>query len=166
MENSTDRDPPDGVGFKDLRFEEMIGGAMMLVIVLSVSWGVVTRYLLGQPADWTSEAAGIAFAWVVFVSAAAVFARGEHSAVDALLLKLPPPLGKALQIVADIVTFTMLAIIAWLAIGFARSTVDVPTTVLHLPQSVTYSAAAIGFTLMALRHLVFALRRRNAETGR
>lgn len=165
MEQSDEADPSEGLGFKDLCLEEIIGGAMMLIIVLSVAWGVVTRYLLGQPADWTSEAAAIAFAWVVFISAAAVFGRGEHSAVDALLVKLPAPLCWLLQCVADFVTFSTLAIVAWLAIGFARSTMDVPTTVLHLPQSVTYSAAAIGFTLMALRHLLFVFRSRGKGTG-
>jgi TRAP-type C4-dicarboxylate transport system permease small subunit len=42
---------------------------------------------------------------------------------------------------------------------------DVPTTILHVPQGITYGAAAVGFVLMAIRHIQCVVRRmrRNGE---
>ncbi|MFC7396874.1 TRAP transporter small permease [Chelatococcus sp. GCM10030263] len=149
----------DVLSFSQLTFEEILAAVMMLVIVVSVSWGVLTRYVFATPASWTSEAASIAFAWAVFVGAAAAFLRREHSSVDALLAICPRPIARILQTVADLVVLATLLAVAWLAIGMTLSTTDVPTTVLRIPQSVTYGAAAVGFTVMALRHLMAMTRR-------
>lgn len=142
-----------------LTFEEIIAATLMALIVGAVSWGVFTRYVLGAPADWAPEVAAIAFAWVVFLAAAPAFLRGDHSAVDALVVKLPKRLRKVTQLLADAIVLATLVITAWLAMGMAFSTRDVPTTVLQVPQSITYSAAALGFALMAIRHLTFVIRR-------
>ena len=43
------------------RADEAIGVLCAVAIVLSITWGVVTRYLFPQPAAWTFEVAVIAF---------------------------------------------------------------------------------------------------------
>jgi TRAP-type C4-dicarboxylate transport system permease small subunit len=145
--------------FSELALEEIFAAIGMIVIVLSVSWGVITRYILTQPAEWTGEVAGIAFTWTVFVGAAAVFKRGEHISIDLLLAHAPRPLQVVMQLLADLIVFVTLATVAVLAIRFSIGTIDVPTTILRVPQSVSYSGAAVGFTLMALRHGIFMIRR-------
>ena len=40
--------------------DEAIAVLALLVTVLSVTWGVVTRYVTAQPAVWASEVAAIA----------------------------------------------------------------------------------------------------------
>lgn len=158
--------PADGVQpdehsipWSALYAEEYLAAAGMLVIVGSVIWGVITRYLLATSADWVTEMAAIAFAWTVFVGAAAVFARGEHSAVDLFVSACPPGLRRIVQLAADVIVLATLAVIAIIAIRFTIATADVPTTVMRIPQSIVYGAAAVGFSLMALRHGLFAVRR-------
>jgi TRAP-type C4-dicarboxylate transport system permease small subunit len=145
--------------FTELTVEEIIAAATLVIIVASVSWGVITRYILETPAAWTSEAASIAFAWTVFIAAAAAFSRGDHSSVDALILKFPPPIRTIVQAVADLIVLATLLTVSWLSIRFAIATADVPTTVLRVPQSIAYSAAALGFVLMAIRHGIYAFSR-------
>jgi len=139
--------------------EEYIAAAGMLIIVGSVVWGVVTRYLLAEPAEWVTEMSAIAFAWTVFIGAAAVFARGEHSAVDLFTAMCPPHLRRVIQALADIAVLATLAAVAFIAIRFTIATTDVATNMLRLPQSTIYGAAATGFSLMAVRHSLFAIRR-------
>jgi TRAP-type transport system small permease protein len=143
------------ISFSDLKFEEVLASIGLAIIVLAVSWGVVTRYVLAQPANWTGEVAGIAFTWTAFVGAAAVFARGEHISIDLLLHYLPEPLRSFTQLVADVIVFAALAVVAFLAIRFSIATLDVPTTILRVPETVIYSGAAVGFSLMAIRHAIF-----------
>ena len=55
------------------RFEELVAAAAVVVIIASVGWGVITRYVTAQPATWAGEIATLGFAWVVFFGAAAFF---------------------------------------------------------------------------------------------
>ena len=70
-------------------FEEAVSGLALVVIVGATCWGVLTRYITSQPAAWASEVAGIAFAWLVFVGAAAGFKYGMHVTIDMLVALLP-----------------------------------------------------------------------------
>ncbi|WP_050468406.1 TRAP transporter small permease [Herbaspirillum chlorophenolicum] len=156
---NADSPPEKEIRFSDLSLEEIVAGIGLIIIVLSVTWGVVTRYLLAQPAAWSGEVAGIAFAWTVFVGAAAVFKRGEHISIDLAIEYLPAAPRRLLQLLVDIFVFLTLAAVAGLALKFSIATIDAPTTILRIPQSVTYSGAAVGFMLMTIRHTMFAVRR-------
>jgi len=153
------------IQFSDLYAEEGIAAAALAVVVVSVTWGVVTRYLSHTPSAWTSELASIAFAWVVFLGSAAAFRRGGHIVIDALLPLLPPVASKAVGLLANLIVLLVLIVMTVLSVRFTISTFDVPTTVLRLPQSVTYAAAALGFALMVLRHIQFMASGQLLEEG-
>ena len=67
------------------RFEELVAAAAVVVIIASVGWGVITRYVTAQPAAWASEIATLGFAWVVFFGAAACVKYRLHPAIDVLV---------------------------------------------------------------------------------
>ena len=69
--------------------EETVASAALIVVVGSVCWGVLSRYVTQQPAVWSGEVAAIAFAWVIFLGAAAGFKRGLHVSIDMLVALLP-----------------------------------------------------------------------------
>lgn len=140
--------------FSDLYLEEILASIFLLVVVASVSWGVLTRYLLATPANWTGELASICFAWTVFLGAAAAFRRAGHIAIDSFLFLLPIKLARFAQLFAGAVTMITLLTVTVLATRFTISTIGSPMTVLRVPQSVLYGAAATGFALMSFRHAV------------
>ena len=76
--------------------EEIVSGIALVIVVLSASWGVFTRYLTKSPATWSGEIATLAFSWLVFVGASACFKHGGHvMAVDnfrvpSLRVEAPP----------------------------------------------------------------------------
>jgi len=141
-----------------LYIEEIIASVALAIVVASVSWGVLTRYALERPANWTSELSAICFAWAVFVGAAAAFRRGGPIAIDAFVDLLPTMASRILRIAAATIVFATLLTMTVLATRLTLSTTDVPTTVLRLPQAVIYAAAACGFALMTLRHAVSSVR--------
>lgn len=150
-------EPPEKNGFGMLYFEEFLATAALAVVVASVSWGVLTRYLMPQPANWTTELSAIGFAWAVFLGSASAFRRGGHIMIDTGLTVLPQPIARLLRMLAGAITLATLATISLLAIRFTLSTTDIPTTILRLPQAVIYGAAATGFSLMTLRHLAWCV---------
>jgi len=139
--------------------EEAIAGAALVVVVLVTCWGVVTRYVTEQPATWTGEVAGIAFAWLVFLGAAAGFKYGMHVAIDMLVVALPVPLRRVLMAFVDVLVLAFLAILFVLAVQFSIDAWTDPTSVLRLPRSVTYVSVVVGSACMAVRYGQSAWRR-------
>jgi TRAP-type C4-dicarboxylate transport system permease small subunit len=141
------------------RFEEAVAGAALVVLIAAVCWGVVTRYVTEQPATWTGEIAAIAFAWLVFVGAAAGFKYGMHVAIDMVVTTLPPTLRRRLLAAADLLVVAFLLIVLALAVEFSVDAWDDPTSVLRLPRTVTYASVVVGGVCMLVRYASAAWRR-------
>ena len=150
----------DGSGPGPLGYvEEAVAGFALVVVVLVTCWGVISRYVTEQPAAWAGEVAGIAFAWLVFLGAAACFKYGMHVAIDMLVVALPAPLRRFLMALVDVLVLAFLATLFVLAIQFSIDAWTDPTSVLRLPRSVTYVSVVVGSACMAVRYGQGAWRR-------
>ncbi|MBL8705612.1 MAG: TRAP transporter small permease [Rhodospirillales bacterium] len=138
------------------QFEEIVAGAALVVVVLSVCWGVVTRYITEQPATWAGEVAAMAFAWMVFIGASAALKRGMHVHIDMLLLALPRGPRRVMTLAADTVVLVFLATGLVLATEFAVDSWDNPTSVLRLPLTTIYAAVMVGFACLLWRYIAVA----------
>ncbi|MEO8836727.1 MAG: TRAP transporter small permease [Caldimonas sp.] len=145
--------------------EETIAGAALVVVVLSTCWGVVTRYVTEQPATWSGEVATIAFAWLVFVGAAAGFKYGMHVTIDMAVRLLPPALRRVVMAAADLLVLAFLAVLFVLSVQFAINAWGDPTSVLRMPRSVTYGSVVVGSLSMLLRYGRAAWRRWHGLPG-
>ena len=141
------------------KFEEVVAGAALLVVIGATCWGVVTRYITAQPAAWASEVAAIAFAWLVFVGAAAGFKYGVHVTIDMIVALLPEGLRRILMYAADGVVLVFLLSVCVLAIEFSVNAWGDPTSVLRLPRTVIYSSVVVGGLCMFIRYAQAARRR-------
>jgi TRAP-type C4-dicarboxylate transport system permease small subunit len=139
--------------------EEVIAGAALIVIVASTCWGVLTRYITEQPAAWSGEVAGIAFAWLVFVGAAAGVKYGAHMAIDMLVVRLPAVLRRVVLAFADLTVLGFLLALLVLSVEFSINAWGDPTSVLRLPRSVTYASVVVGSFCMLVRYFRAACRR-------
>jgi len=146
-------------------FEEIVSGAALVIVVFSACWGVVTRYVTEQPATWTGEVAAIAFAWLVFVGAAAGFKYGMHVAIDMVVALLPSTVRRVLMVAADLLVMVFLLTLLVLAVQFSIDAWGDPTSVLRLPRTVTYSSVVVGSLCMALRYAHAAWRRWHGLPG-
>jgi TRAP-type C4-dicarboxylate transport system permease small subunit len=138
------------------RIDEAIAVACMLAIVFSIAWGVVTRYLLPQPAAWTFEAAVIAFGWLVFFGSAACIRWRMHADVDALVAMFPPPVRRAVFIFN---WFLLAGLVVVLAAMFAWQAVlahEIRVVSLDIPRSVVYAPMAVASLMMLLQHVLLA----------
>ncbi len=135
------------------RTEIAIAMAGMVVLVASVLWGVVTRYVSHAPAVWTDEVAAIAFCWSCLLGAALLYGTSGHpSMYEAQDIKSPRiraaifPLSAAIQL-------AVLAMLCFFALEEAWENFDNPTSVLRLPTSIFYLPLA-WFGLSAAARLV------------
>ena len=81
-----------------LRLLEGLVIALMAVLVLDVSWQVITRYLLGSPSAWTDELATILMIWVAALGASLGFIQKAHLGIDVIVRRLSPRQANAARI--------------------------------------------------------------------
>lgn len=135
------------------QFEEIVACVAVTVVVLAVSWGVVTRYITAQPAAWASEIATLGFAWVVFFGSAACMKYRLHPAIDVLVDRLPAGARRAVRVFNHLLLLSFLAFMTWFGTRFAIAAWDSPSPVLRWPQTWLYGPVALCSALMAVRYL-------------
>lgn len=72
-----------------IRFKEwmtkVLNGVLIVTVallVLDVCWGVFTRYVMGEQAQWTEELARFLLIWVALLGGAVAFGTKGHLGVD------------------------------------------------------------------------------------
>lgn len=136
------------------RADEAIGVLCACVIVLSITWGVVTRYLFPQPASWTFEVAVIAFGWLVFFGAAACIRWRMHADVDALVAMFPPALRRGIFIFNWWLLAALFATLAAMFVWQAVIAHSIRVVVIDIPRSVVYGPMAFASLLMLVQHIL------------
>lgn len=71
------------------KFLEIITTVSMGVLVIDVTWQVITRFILKHPSNWTEELATYLMIWVGLLGAAVALNRGAHLGIDYFVGKLP-----------------------------------------------------------------------------
>jgi TRAP-type C4-dicarboxylate transport system permease small subunit len=135
------------------QFEETVACAAIVVVVLSVSWGVITRYVTAQPAAWASEVATLGFAWAIYFGAAACIKYRLFPTIEMLVDRLPRPAQRAVQVMNHALLLSFFAFMTWFGVRFSIDTWSSPSPVLRLPQTVLYGPVALCSALMAVRYL-------------
>lgn len=74
---------------------------LMALMVLNVTWQVVSRYVFQSPSSFTDELSRYMLIWVGMLGAAYVAGKNEHLAIDILLTKLEEKAQNKLMILIN-----------------------------------------------------------------
>lgn len=69
---------------------EFLTALTMGVLVIDVTWQVITRFILKNPSNWTEELATYLLIWVGLLGAAVALHRGAHLGIDYFVGKFSP----------------------------------------------------------------------------
>ncbi len=69
-------------------FLEVLTAVVMGILVLDVTWQVITRFILKNPSNWSEELATYLMIWVGLLGAAVALNRGAHLGIDYFVGKL------------------------------------------------------------------------------
>ncbi|WP_339868873.1 TRAP transporter small permease [uncultured Algoriphagus sp.] len=78
---------------------------LMALMVLNVTWQVVSRYVFQSPSSFTDELSRYMLIWVGMLGAAYVAGKNEHLAIDILLTKLDEKAQDKLMILINACIF-------------------------------------------------------------
>lgn len=148
--------------------EEAICYSFLVVLVVVASLQVFTRYVLNAPLSWTEEAARMLFTWIVFIGAALIVKRSSHISIDILVKVLPPAPRRWLCVVSQLITLTVVTILAIKGFRLLQITGMSESPALGIRWAYVYAAFPIGMSIMAARYacgLIALLRGSAAPIG-
>jgi TRAP-type C4-dicarboxylate transport system permease small subunit len=139
---------------------EIVSGIALLIVILGVCYGVISRYAFNRSATWANELATITFTWVVFLGASAAFKRKLHIGIDLLVKSVPPTLRTGLEILANMIILVFIGYMTVMGVIFSLQAYKQPTSVLRIPNTYVYLAVPVGFGLMLVYELAYLIKRR------
>lgn len=83
--------------------------ALMSIIVINVSWQVVTRFILNDPSSFTEELARFLLIWIGFMGSAYAYRRHSHLSLDLLMQSIPAHKQANLQRLSHLFCFLFAA---------------------------------------------------------
>jgi len=138
---------------------------MFLVILLSlmtvdVLWGVVTRYVVGDQANWTDELARFLLIWIGVLGAAYVHGQNEHLSINLLASRLSQR-QHHLQTVVVHVLVILFAISVFILGGFRliyiTMVLDQSSPSLGLPMGLVYAVLPVSGVLISFYSFISIL---------
>uniref|UniRef100_E6VII8 TRAP C4-dicarboxylate transport system permease DctM subunit n=1 Tax=Rhodopseudomonas palustris (strain DX-1) TaxID=652103 RepID=E6VII8_RHOPX len=136
-----------------------IPAAVLVVVEIVVLFaGVVSRYVLHSPLIWSDELASILFLWLAMLGAAVAFRRGEHMRMTAMVAGASPRLRAWLDLVGICAALAFLLLIAAPAFEYAYEESYITTPALSLANSWRAAALPVGIALMAMFALLRLIR--------
>ena len=140
---------------------------LMVAMVASVSWQVISRYVFSSPSSWTEEVARFLMIWIGVLGAAYAFRTGVHLGLDILPKKLT---GRSAELLKQFtVAVVMLFAIAVLVVG-GGSLVSLTwelrqySAVLGLPIALVYSVIPIAGVLICIYAIAVSMGAITAES--
>jgi TRAP-type C4-dicarboxylate transport system permease small subunit len=130
--------------------------AMMLLTVVDV----LLRAFFGYPVRGMLELIELGLACTVFLGMPAVFLRKEHLVVDVIDQLTGPAVVRLLDLAAALVSFGLLALMAWQMVPVARGMYEFGdvTPDLSIPKIYYWVPVLLGVVGSAAAALIFVLR--------
>jgi tripartite ATP-independent transporter DctM subunit len=128
--------------------------ALVLLEILVLLGGVVSRYAFHHPIIWTDEFASTLFLWLAMLGSAVALHRAEHMRMTAMVGMLSPAARLALDLVATVAALTFLLLILPSAYDFAMDEIPVTTPAMQISDVWRAAALPVGFAIMIIIGLI------------
>jgi TRAP-type C4-dicarboxylate transport system permease small subunit len=123
---------------------------LMVVMTITVSLQILSRYVFNFPLGWSEEMARFAFAWVSFFGASALMRVREHINVTVFLDRFPPRLKALSVFLANCCALVCVYFFLAGGIDLTRNEWAQLAPALQLPMGWVYLAIPISAGLMAV----------------
>ena len=126
-------------------------GFALVIMVITVTWQVFSRYVLNDPSSFTEELSRYLMVWLGLLGASYLFGKKGHLAITLLADSIPSKLNTVLQLVINllILSFVSLAMIRGGSQLISR-TMEQYSPALHIPMGYVYFILPISGCLMIL----------------
>ncbi|KGJ88296.1 Tripartite ATP-independent periplasmic transporter DctQ component [Colwellia psychrerythraea] len=150
----------------DLVIEKLLM-LLMIFIVASVSWQVLSRYLLHEPSSVSEEIARFLLIWISMIGAVYCYRTKAHLGLDILTNKMKPQQQQQVELFSHLVVFIFSAFV--LIVGGCKlvqlsfDPVQI-SPALSLPMGLVYLVMPITGVLFCFYAVVESLTLKNSKT--
>ena len=138
---------------------EVPAAALVVVEVVVLFAGVVSRYLVNRPLTWSDELASVLFLWLAMLGAVIALRRDEHMRLTALVTRAPARWRGPLETVAALVVAVFVLEIILPAKAYIEVQWPITTPALGLHDGLRVAAIGVGALLMIVIALVKLIER-------
>lgn len=129
--------------------------ALLIVgIILTTSWGVITRYLLDSAASWTGELATYMLVWITFLGSGLAVIEGGHMNFDLILESLPPTARKIVKLLGNFALLYFTGVLTYYGSVVMLSTITDHALTMPISKGFFYAALPVGGLVMVIGYLL------------
>lgn len=130
---------------------------LMSVMVVTVSWQVITRFLLNSPSSYTEELSTYLLIWISLLGAAYALRVRAHLGIDVLVRRLPNTQRRSVHVFAHIIIiiFSMVALVfggSWLV--YVTLDLNQLSAAFQVPMGYVYLVLPISGLLMTYYSII------------
>ena len=140
----------NGVGALTEKASGFVGAVFLILMTVVAILGVVFRYIMMQPFEWTEEISRFLMLLVIFLSINTAFRKNEHIAITSFLDYLP---GRIVTLL-DYLTHALIAffLVVLMVKGYGMSTRTLMTaSTFHLSMTWIYLFVPLGAFLTLIQ---------------
>ena len=138
---------------------------LMVIMVITVSWQVITRYLLNSPSSYTEELATYLLIWISLLGAAYALRVRAHLGIDFLVRRMSQDRQRMMRMVVHLVViaFSLVALVfggSWLV--YVTLDLNQLSAAFQVPIGYVYLVLPISGVLMVYYSVIAMLELRTA----
>jgi TRAP-type C4-dicarboxylate transport system permease small subunit len=132
---------------------EWVVGALMVVLAIEVTVGVVFRSL-GAALPWYDELASVLLAWLTFYGAALASVKRAHIGCPEIVDQMGWSLRRAFNILAQVLVIAFFALLGWVGASILPILhTEAMTSLPWVPMSVVQSVIPVSAALIVVAEL-------------
>lgn len=138
----------------DENLELAFSSVCLVLMVLTVTLQVVSRYVMKGTIPWTEEATRFLFIWMVFPAIGICAKKGKHIRITLLPSKLPRKAGICLDILSGLVFIALVCVLGYYSlevVAAVQKAGQMSSVIPWLGRGHVYVIVPVGFALCLAR---------------
>jgi len=134
--------------------------AILLILMTGIAfWGVVARFVLGDPLSWADEASRYLSTWAVFLGASLGVKKGAHIGVEAFVMMFPKKAQEYIAILTTVICIAFCCAVASIGYDYLLKLLKTGqlSPAMRIPIVWAYAAVPVGCLLMTLRYFMLLI---------
>jgi TRAP-type C4-dicarboxylate transport system permease small subunit len=156
----------DGLSLTIARVSTWCAGALLVVNVTDMLFGVVSRYLFRSSPVWTEELARYTLVWMVMLAANPALRYGEHMKIDMLLRFFPDPVNIALKWIRRFAFVFITGFMTYWGVIYSFKIANFTTMGLGISKSIPMAAIPVGMGLLLIQYILMQCVPGTSEQGK
>lgn len=118
--------------------------ALMVFLILLITWSVFSRFVLNDPVAWQYEITLICLSWIVFIGMSMTFHNDEHMRLTFVSNAMKPKMRAIWLSIMDMICFVFLVVAGYLAISVVQNSMGTMYQTIPVARGFFYLPFPIG----------------------